>query len=49
MTPVSLLCNRFLKSLLVDEESPKSEGKAADPSNSDAEDDDDVKMSSDDD
>lgn len=50
MAPVSLLCNRFLKSLLIDEEKLKAQQNNADDSDAEAdEDNDDVHMNSDDD
>lgn len=49
MAPVSLLCNRFLKSLLIDEEKLTAQQTNADDSDAEADDDADVHMNSDDD
>lgn len=49
MAPVSLLCNRFLKSLLIDEENLMAQQTSADDSDAEADNDGDVHMNSDDD
>lgn len=49
MAPVSLLCNRFLKSLLIDEDKVSAPKSSANDSDAEAVDDDDVQMNSDDD
>lgn len=49
MAPVSLLCNRFLKSLLIDEEKLNAQKETnVDDSDAEADDDDYVHMNSDD-